>query len=444
MKKFLKFSLCLIMCLFTIVLTACGGTKKEVVNTDIATKGNGGTVVTRGDYIYFVNGYSSYEVFTKDNLSSKFEVGGLYRAKFNGDGKLNYTDNGSVEGAERISSNLVGFESTSLYVFGNYIYYATPNTEVDKNGSLQNNKLNFYRVDIAGGKTQKIYSSNVDYSEVNFEFYYTEGAVYLLINENNTLKRVECYGKFNKSTISSDITSLALHRDTDNVFTSDTYKNIFYTKTNDDGKIEIFNYNIATNRTEYKVTTNYKTCELVYYKFDHLYYKASKDDGVGLTCVYRMPATVNAITSLKEQQITFDEYDTFYFLDNESSGYIVQSDSKTYYLPYGNTNNAKILLESKIDIMTIYDNHIYYKSSNDIKRVNMYEFITANNVEDKTLLTLEGIKTYQYDIDQNNLYVYADKGENTYLYSIYLNDSDDVEFEAKLLGVYQDSDISEE
>ena len=146
----------------------------------------------------------------------------------------------------------------------------------------------------------------------------------------------------------------------------------------------------------------------------HLYYKASKDDSVNLKYIYRMPATVNAITSLSEQQITYDEYDTFYFLDNETSGYIVQNSSKTYYLPYNDTKEAKPIADSKLEIMTINNNYIYYKSSNTIKRINYYNFALTGDKTEQTVIIIENLKSYQYDIDENYLYVYADKGENTY------------------------------
>ena len=52
------------------------------------------------------------------------------------------------------------------------------------------------------------------------------------------------------------------------------------------------------------------------------------------------------------------------------------------------------------------------------------------------------MQSYDYDIDDSNLYVYAKQGNNTYLYSINVsNVLEDEEFEAKLLGVYQQGDV---
>lgn len=445
MKKFITFSLCLLLCVVTLGLAGCGKSKKETVDTTIATYGNGGTVAMRGDYVYFVNGYNSYTTLDKENLSTKFNVGGLYRAKLNEDGAFDYDENGSVVGAEKISSHLVGFESTSIYVFGNHVYYATPITEVDKDGNLQTSKLEFRRVAIDGGKTKQLYQSKSNADDIDYEFYYADGMVYLVVNENGTLYRIKCTGEVSKQKIDEGITSLVLPRDIDDVFESDGYKNIYYTKTNDDEKIEIYNYNVLASQPQYKKSVDYKTCELVDYKFGHLYYKASKAGEPSYTLYYRVDATKNAIMNMTstEEKITKTEYDAFYLLDNETSGYIAQSSSKTYYIDYM-TNEAYPIADSKIEIMTIRNNYIYFKSGNDIKRINYYDFKTNGDKTQQSVLTVDGLQVYDYDIDDNNLYVYAKTGSNTYLYSIKVsNVLEGEDFERNLLGVYNEDDVPE-
>ncbi len=443
MKKFITLSLCLLLCIVTLGLSGCGKSKTEKIDTSIASNGNGGMVVTQGDYVYFVNGYKPYSTFTKENLDQKFNVGGLYRAKLNSNGQFNYNENGSIEDAEKISSHLVGFESTSLYVFGNHIYYSTPVAEVNKKGELKTAKLEFRRVSISGGSTQKLYETSADASKVDFEFYYADGNVYLVVNEDGILKTVRCTNKVSVKKIAEGITSLALSRDSYDVFDNDSCQNIFYTKTNADGKIEIYNYNLVTGREEYKKTTDYKTCELVDYKFGHLYYKASGNEALSYTYFYRVDATKNAITSLSAEKLTSNkDYTDMYFLDNETDGYIFQSSDTTYYVNYTSNGKALPIGEGKLEIMAIKNAYIYYKDSNDIKRISYYDLKTKGSAEEETVLTVEGIQIYDYDIDDNNLYVYATSGSNTYLYSINVdNVAVGESFEKKLLGVYLDGDV---
>ena len=446
MKKFITFTLCLLLCVVTFGLSGCGKSKNIVVDTSVASNGNGGMVVTRGDYVYFVNGYNSYTTVNagKDN---NYNVGGLYRTKLNANGGFDYNDDGLLANVEKISGHLAGFESTSLYVFGNHIYYATPVTEVDKKGNSQTDKIEFRRMAITGGDTDKLYTSKVSADSVEFEFYYADGKVYLMVNEDGTLKRITCARKVSTSEVATGITSLVLPRDSYDVFNSESYKNIFYTKTNDDGKIEIYNYNIVSGREEYRKATNYKTCELIEYKFDHLYYKASGNEYPNYTYFYRVDATKNAITSLAEEKLTNDkDYTDLYLLDNETDGYIAQSSSKTYYLSYnaGNIATPVVVSDSKLEIMAIKNNYVYYKSSSDIKCINYHDLKVQGDAEEQTILNLSNIQTYDYDIDDNNLYVYATSGSNTYLYSIKINNVlEEDGYEAKLLGVYNDGDAPE-
>jgi hypothetical protein len=431
----------------TFGLVGCGSKKNETVDTSIATVSNGGMVVRRGEYVYFVNGYTTYETYDKSNLGKSFNVGSLYRAKLNANGELDYTENGSVTSAEKLSSGLAGFESTSLYVFGNYIYYVNPTTEVNKKGELQTSKLDFYRMKIGGGKAERVYQSKEDATKIDFEYYYAEGKVYLMLNENATLKRVEGFGDFSVTNVTSDIKSIVMARDTDDVFTSNSYKNIYYTKTNGDGKIEIYNYNVATNKTEYKSVTDYSSCELMDYKFDHLYYKASRESYPNYTYYYRIDATKNAITNLKEERLTADSsYTGFYLLDKETSGYIAYSDSKTYYLTYNgdNVSEATPIADSKLEIIAVRNNYVYVKDGTDIKRINIYNLKTTMDKTQETVISLENIQTYDYDIDDNNLYVYATQGNNSYVYSVNIGNMIEGETaEAKLLGVYESGDAPE-
>ena len=443
MKKFITFTLCLLLCVVTFGLVGCGKKDNDVVDTSIATKGNGGSVVTRGDYIYFVNGYKSFEVFNKDNLSTDFNIGGLYRVKLNGNNELDY-NNESLSSAEKISGNLAGFENTSLYVFGNTVYYATPITEVDKEGRLQNTKVEFKRVSITGGKSETIYKANVESANTKFEFYYANGGVYLLVNENGTLNRIECFGKFNVSQVATGVKTVVMPRDTDDVFDSDSYKNIYYTKVNDESKYEIYNYNVLTNNTQYKKTTDFKTLELLEYKFGHLYFKASGNDYPNYTYFYRVDATENAIRNMAVEKLTSDkDYTNIYLLENETDGFIAQTSSKTYYLSYnsGAESTPIVVDSSKLEIIAMQNGYIYIKSDTEIKRINIYDLKTSGATTQETVITIDGLQAYACDIDSNNLYVYATKGSNTYLYSIRLSGLIEGEaFEQQLLGVYESAD----
>jgi len=142
-----------------------------------------------------------------------------------------------------------------------------------------------------------------------------------------------------------------------------------------------------------------------------------------------------------------DSYTDFYFLDNETSGYIAQNGDKTYYLSYnaGGECEATPIADSKLDIIAIQNNRIYFSDGGAIKFIDCYNFKLNGNKTQQDVLTLDNMQTYSYDIDSNNLYVYATSGSNTYLYSVKIgNVIDGEKIEAKLLGVYSEGDAPEQ
>ena len=126
MKKISKIilSLCLaVCCLFTAVgLTGCG--KNKLSATSASTDGvssNGGSVVTAGGYMYFINGIVANNGST--NTASGNTIGGLYRTKLNSEGKVDLNDDGTLKSSERLISSVVGFEDGQIFVFGIFWQY---------------------------------------------------------------------------------------------------------------------------------------------------------------------------------------------------------------------------------------------------------------------------------------------------------------------------------
>ena len=88
MKKFTRILMCLLLCVFTFGLVACGRTTDNFVypNSSSETFGNGGMAVQKGDYLYFVNGFISAENQTEKNAS--YTVGALMIAKLDSNGEI--------------------------------------------------------------------------------------------------------------------------------------------------------------------------------------------------------------------------------------------------------------------------------------------------------------------------------------------------------------------
>ncbi len=184
MKRFFKiittFALAVFICLS---VTACktplsattvdfGKTLVEGVST------NGGTTAIHGEYLYFINGTK-----TNDGSSARGTTqGAICRVKYDlAAGKI--AENAT---AEVLVSDLAGFEDGSINIFGDFLYYTTPNANVNYIGKPLYGKTDFKRYDIVNGTVQTIYTTALDDANenVDFAFYVVEDALYLLVYEN--------------------------------------------------------------------------------------------------------------------------------------------------------------------------------------------------------------------------------------------------------------------
>lgn len=202
---------------------------KEIPDQKYAVTSNGGLVVQKGDFIYFVNGYKSIEdADGKNNIWGKVEKGGIYYAKLTKGqdieindyyGKYTTYDNSSNEFDDEFSgfvteektyfdeddeeqtrqqikvspvvSKLVtngGNIFGGIYIIDDYIYYATPTTKKDKKGNIQYELVDFFRTRIDGKNTQYIYTSKSASQKPVYGYYKFNGKAYAVFYEASEQK----------------------------------------------------------------------------------------------------------------------------------------------------------------------------------------------------------------------------------------------------------------
>lgn len=140
----------------TIGLTACNNKqyKQDAVTgmeLDAPVTGNGGLVVKQGKHIYYINAYTGADA---DNTFGKQTKTSLMRAELDADGKL-------VEGSQivMVPKNIYsGSTQSGIYIYNNYLYYATPNVDKDKSGNINTVYLDFYRTSIDRTVTELVYT----------------------------------------------------------------------------------------------------------------------------------------------------------------------------------------------------------------------------------------------------------------------------------------------
>jgi len=126
---------------------------------------NGGVSVAYKGYTYFING--NVGTYSDDNTFGKVTYGAICRVKTATltDGTFNGRDLANEEYPEvevlapkavyTTASN--NPETNGIFIYGDRIYYTTPSTTKDKEGAIQNTKLDIMSVKLDGTDTQRLY-----------------------------------------------------------------------------------------------------------------------------------------------------------------------------------------------------------------------------------------------------------------------------------------------
>ncbi len=143
----------------TLLAAACGGgvyegDKLDYVTPETKAVSNGGFAVEYGDYVYFINGMENYTV---ENEYGEVVKGALMRMK-----KSDLNDDIASAGynkAETVVPMLFVAQNftSGIYIYGDYVYFATPTTAKDKNGEVVNSSIDFKRAKLDGSETMKDY-----------------------------------------------------------------------------------------------------------------------------------------------------------------------------------------------------------------------------------------------------------------------------------------------
>ena len=187
-KKFGKYILLVSSILILVFsLTACSnGYKFDAVpggQADKPTESNGGQVVKQGDKLYFVNGKTDEKV---GNDFGSVIKGAIVRGTIGADGKL--SDFKTIVPKNVYSKGRENGKNGGIYIFDNYIYYLTPNNEIDKNDKLLNDRLDVMRVKIDGTGTEKL---GTPFISLDYEYKFVKNHLVTFSNGTITIMKLE-------------------------------------------------------------------------------------------------------------------------------------------------------------------------------------------------------------------------------------------------------------
>lgn len=170
-------------------------------DTEADVTGNGSIAVQKGNYLYFVNGYTAKANMVAGDNTGVVNYSGIYKAKLNDNNQLEYDEDGNLLNCSKIVDKVAGFDDTALYIYGDYMYFASPYagtvTVLENNQYIQKQNFNltdFYRVKLDGSGLTSIYRTNNDSTSLQYAFYQTADSsdVNLVVYDSEKIVIVNC------------------------------------------------------------------------------------------------------------------------------------------------------------------------------------------------------------------------------------------------------------
>ena len=442
-KSVFGIGLLIIACFFSFMFVGCSSSTKFSENplSDDVVVGNGSLAVTKGDYLYFVNGYTPYADVGSTNKEGKITYAGLYRIKLDENGnpekveaKLDNNGNEIFDGSRSLknidilASKVVGFEYMGIYIFGDYIYYASPNNEVDKNLTPTTQYIDFFRRKLdRSGAAEKIYTTKSEGSKVKYSMISVDGDVFLNVLDGNNLVVIK--NKKTKVTVESvsDVIFAPSTRSDEQV--PQLYYDIYYTRnlseedTQTNGNV-LCKFDLKTMTYGDVFKDNDSTITLKMISNNNLFYEKTKQsDGTQKAKLY-YASGVQSNNFVGETEVCSQSYSNYYAKPSSNSVF-VNDGSSILYIGNGTT---KTIYSGSVTVIKAVGDYIYLATdSNSILRVNFQEIINGNSVEPETVVS-EKVKTGQdnfYLVTNNKLYYLSTNQTNdsVYLHMVDLNDN---------------------
>lgn len=461
MKKFTRILICLMLCVVSLAFVACDKrTKQEKAFTypsaGDSVYGNGGLAVRKGNYLYYVNGFLGVES-SEHVQNGEYVHGALMLVKLNSEGYVDkggnelLTDNYYITMSEKLS----GFEATSLFIAGDYLYFTSPCQENEGGDSASNNKtewakerVDFNRIKLdKSSNVERIYRTEIGYADLEFEYYANGGNAFIMIYENGT--NLEDSGK-SKALIRVDCNTKSIVEVARNVNSVDFTdgNNIFFTYSEkNDGTTSYYlkKYNVFSASTQnFDMFDIEPTVKFV--GEDNVFITYSESSS---TVLVRYSIETKIKTVVNYAVNIFDDL----WISETGDEVIAIKGNKIHFLnqddilspdPWRVENIEDADAESITVIGLINGCVIYLDNNNNLKSVSYSNCLASKEFAVSTIATLEDHNADYFDMaeDDNYLYFYKTVGNHEYLHRIKIvNNNGEAE---EMVGVYLEGDVPTE
>lgn len=387
MKNILKTCACFVLAFVCLIGFSACGKKVSPTATDSSKtmyngiQTNGGITAVYNGYLYFINGTKS-----KDGASlKKTKRGAICRVKIDNNGKI---DSNTYE---VVVESLAGYDYGSLYFFGDYMYYTTPNSAVNYEDTVLFNQTKFMRYDLVNKKSYNIYTTkkNDSNEKLSYAYYIVGGELELVVYESvsETLTSIKIDKKPTTNYVIEGVKSAVLSENngkSENGSNVDANNFIYYTKTygnNDSIKTDKV-YRTAPNvNNSIKVYDDKDTVSLLSIRGGKLYYSIT-DSSTKANYVYAKEiATGNENLSKSASEIiSYKSYSNIIFMKDDSKITAIAHDSESNEIVVltKNENNPLEILPVVIKTVTAGSS-----SSSSSSNENGLSFITLTTLKEK-------------------------------------------------------------
>lgn len=319
-KGILSFAVAFIVLFnFTACKTPLSATTTDSSKTVYSGKDtNGGVTLVHDGYLYFINGTK-----TNDGTSAtKNTRSAICRVKLGEEDKID------EESYEVVVDNLVGYKNGSIFIFGDFLYYATPNNDVNYKNSKLYDQTKFMRYDLVNKKSYEIYTTKQNSSSetISYAYYVIGEELDLVVFEstNTTITSLKVDAKVTENYVISGVSSCVLSEnfgkcETENA-TVDANSYVYYTKAPETGDYpQTGNYvykTLPNQDNSTLISSNKKTVSLLSIRNGKLLYSAtsiSADEDV----VYYDTISNDETKLSFNNVLSYTTYENVVFMENE-------------------------------------------------------------------------------------------------------------------------------
>ena len=412
----------------TVSFASCGGDYYEYAGVayndakTVVAQSNGGFAVEKGDYVYFINGA---EANTASNEFGEVTKGSLMRIKKT-DLTGAFANKTSLENkAETVVPMLFVAQNydAGIYIYGDYVYYATPTSDKNMKGEVENTWIDFKCARLDGKQTMQDYFFRLSDNAANYRFVEEDGVVYCMYEEGGALKSYNTVSKETHTLVSG--ASSEYFFDMKNTENANVYYTMAVTYNIDSAQSTTATYNqvycvnaastAKANADNASYTVKVDGKDYRTYKFDKDYLETKNEET-------EKKAKLNGTepTGLYD----FEDYSTYPYVNLGTlvlDGIGSECEWSTENLPYNNKadkNTAKAELQGYKYTLSRYENGgVYFTRSQVAENTNLYylkDNATANAIEANTKVEIVANNTT--NASDSALFNVTAEGKHEYIY----------------------------